>query len=196
MKHSVDTRRLIIEDMQRLMIRDGLRAVRINELASHLSISKRTLYELFTDKLSLIDQSLTALFGQWEESVAERLAQPAGSYEKLVWLLGEYVRQLNVTGIRLLRELHAAEENYPAFVSWLKSWKANFCNLLCDCIAEGDCIADTQTAAVTRGLMMSLFVARLNGIPRNEQYDFGCTILRGISTPAGTELLERLKSNG
>ena len=89
MKHSVDTRRLIIEDMQRLMIRDGLRAVRINELASHLSISKRTLYELFTDKLSLIDQSLTALFGQWEESVAERLAQPAGSYEKLVWLLGE-----------------------------------------------------------------------------------------------------------
>ena len=36
MKHSVDTRRLIIEDMQRLMIRDGLRAVRINELASHL----------------------------------------------------------------------------------------------------------------------------------------------------------------
>lgn len=146
MKHSVDTRRLIIEDMQRLMIRDGLRAVRINELASHLSISKRTLYELFTDKLSLIDQSLTALFGQWEESVAERLAQPAGSYEKLVWLLGEYVRQLNVTGIRLLRELHAAEENYPAFVSWLKSWKANFCNLLCDCIAEGDCIADTQTA--------------------------------------------------
>ena len=72
MKHSVDTRRLIIEDMQRLMIRDGLRAVRINELASHLSISKRPLYELFTAKLSLIDQSLTALFGQWEESAVTK----------------------------------------------------------------------------------------------------------------------------
>lgn len=196
MKHNVDTRRLIIEDMQRLIIRHGLRAVRVNELAAHLSISKRTLYELFTDKLSLIDQSLTLLFGQWEESVAQRLAQPAASYEKLFWLLGEYVRQINVTGIRMLRELHEAQNNYPAYASWLDTWKRAFSNLLCDCIAEGDCTSDTQAGPVIRGLMMSLYVARLHGTPRHEQYDFGCTILRGISTHKGAELLERLKSDG
>lgn len=195
MKHSADTRRLIIEDMQRLMIRDGLRAVRVNELASNLSISKRTLYELFPDKLSLIDQSLTALFGQWEQTVSEHLKKPAASYEKLVWLLGEYLRQLHATGIRMLRELQASRSNYPAYDSWLRFWYDRFCNLLCDCIAEGDCIADTDTAAVTRGLLLSLFTARLNGISRTEQYRFGCTILRGISTLSGAEMLDRLKMN-
>lgn len=196
MKHSADTRRLIIEDMQRLILRNGLRAVRVNELASHLSISKRTLYELFPDKLSLIEQSLTALFGQWEERVGKRLAEPADSYAKLVWLLGEYVRQLNVTGIRMLRELQAAEGRCPAYTSWLQRWSIRFSDLLCDCIADGKCIADTQAGVVTRGLMMSLFAARLHGIPRSEQYDFGRTILRGCSTPSGIERLERLNSVG
>lgn len=195
MRHSTDTRRLIIEDMQRLMIRDGLRAVRVNEVASHLSISKRTLYELFPDKVSLIEQSLTALFGGWSESVARRVDGMKSPYEALVWLVGEYVRQLNVLGVRMLRELHSAGDSYTAYVSWLEGWRRQFSDRLCAGVAEGSCIAEMDTCAVTRGLMMSLFTSRVYGVPRSEQYAFGCTILRGVSTPGGVLQLERLKES-
>lgn len=193
MRHSTDTRRLIIEDMQRLMIRDGLRAVRVNELASNLSISKRTLYELFPDKVSLIEQSLTALFGGWEEAVRTRLGELATAYERLVWLVGEFVRQLNVMGVRMLRELQGTGDSHAAYVLWMEEWRREFSDQLCAGVAEGDCIVEMDTGAVTRGLLMSLFTARLHGVSRGEQYAFGCTILRGISTPEGAARLEQLR---
>ncbi len=193
MRHNSDTRRLIIEDMQRLMIRDGLRAVRVNEVASHLSISKRTLYELFPDKMSLIEQSLTALFGGWEESMHRHLEGVATACERLVWLVGEFVRQLNVMGTRMLHELQSAGESCAPYVAWLETWRHEFSEQLCGGVAEGCCIPEMDTGAVTRGLLMSLFTARLHGVSRSEQYAFGCTILRGVATAEGVACLEQLR---
>lgn len=44
------TREDIIRTTRDLIIRDGIRAVRVDEIAQKLEISKRTLYELFSDK--------------------------------------------------------------------------------------------------------------------------------------------------
>ena len=42
------TREDIIRTTRDLIIRDGIRAVRVDEIAQKLEISKRTLYELFS----------------------------------------------------------------------------------------------------------------------------------------------------
>ena len=49
MKRGV-TKEEIIHATQELIARNGIRAVRVDEIAQTLGISKRTLYEMFTDK--------------------------------------------------------------------------------------------------------------------------------------------------
>ena len=50
------TREDIIRTTRDLIIRDGIRAVRVDEIAQKLEISKRTLYELFSDKDTLVGE--------------------------------------------------------------------------------------------------------------------------------------------
>lgn len=53
------TREEIIRTTRDLIIRNGIRAVRVDEIAQKLEISKRTLYELFSDKDTLVEQCWT-----------------------------------------------------------------------------------------------------------------------------------------
>lgn len=48
------TKEEIIRTTLDLITRNGLRAVRVDEIAQMLGISKRTLYEMFADKNDLI----------------------------------------------------------------------------------------------------------------------------------------------
>ena len=50
----------IIRATQELISRNGIRALRVDEIAQTLGISKRTLYELFTDKNDLVNACLDA----------------------------------------------------------------------------------------------------------------------------------------
>lgn len=52
------TRDEIIRATQELITRNGIRAVRVDEIAQTLGISKRTLYEMFADKNDLVSACL------------------------------------------------------------------------------------------------------------------------------------------
>ena len=54
MNERQDLRNRIIEAATRLFRRDGIRQVRMDDVASALSISKKTLYEVFVDKETLL----------------------------------------------------------------------------------------------------------------------------------------------
>ena len=58
MKRGV-TKEEIIHATQELIARNGIRAVRVDEIAQTLGISKRTLYEMFTDKNDLVTQTFS-----------------------------------------------------------------------------------------------------------------------------------------
>ena len=49
------TREEIIRTTRDLIIRSGIRAVRVDEIAQKLEISKRILYELCSDKETLVE---------------------------------------------------------------------------------------------------------------------------------------------
>ena len=52
------TKEEIIRITQALIARNGIRAVRVDEIAQTLGISKRTLYEMFADKEDLVSACL------------------------------------------------------------------------------------------------------------------------------------------
>lgn len=58
------TKEEIIRITQTLIARNGIRAVRVDEIVQTLGISKRTLYEMFADKDELISSCLDSMSSQ------------------------------------------------------------------------------------------------------------------------------------
>ena len=63
------TKEEIIRITQALIARNGIRAVRVDEIAQTLGISKRTLYEMFADKDDLINACLDAMSSKQRERI-------------------------------------------------------------------------------------------------------------------------------
>lgn len=89
------TREEIIRTTQEFIARNGIRAVRVDEIAQTLGISKRTLYEMFTDKNDLISACLDAMSRQQQEQiVACRKRRSGNPLQKTVRLMNEYIENL------------------------------------------------------------------------------------------------------
>lgn len=65
-------REIIIHHASKMFVEQGIKAVRMDDIAQELSISKRTLYELFEDKEELIYQSI---YHHSEEARLRRMKQ-------------------------------------------------------------------------------------------------------------------------
>ncbi len=53
-----DAKQKIVEATLELFFKHGIKDVKMDDIASHISVSKRTIYELFTDKEVLITETL------------------------------------------------------------------------------------------------------------------------------------------
>lgn len=86
------TREEIIRTTRDLIIRNGIRAVRVDEIAQKLEISKRTLYELFSDKDTLVEQCWDKIREEQEKKIAGYLFyQPGSALEQARNLIQEYI---------------------------------------------------------------------------------------------------------
>ena len=86
------TRDEIIRTTQELITRNGIRAVRVDEIAQTLGISKRTLYEMFTDKNDLVNACLDDLSHRQQQHIVECRKRRSGSpLQKAMKLMNEYI---------------------------------------------------------------------------------------------------------
>ena len=86
------TREEIIRTTWDLILRNGLRAVRVDEIAQTLEISKRTLYELFNDKDALVEQCWDAIREKQKARIADFLVyKPGVSLEQTQSLINEFI---------------------------------------------------------------------------------------------------------
>lgn len=100
------TREDIIRTTRDLIIRDGIRAVRVDEIAQKLEISKRTLYELFSDKDTLVGECWDKIREEQEKKIAGYLFyQPGSALEQAQNLIREYIDALCIISCISLQEL-------------------------------------------------------------------------------------------
>ena len=86
------TKEEIIRITQALIARNGIRAVRVDEIAQTLGISKRTLYEMFADKDDLINACLDAMSSKQRERIATYRKRRSGSaLQRTFKLAYEYI---------------------------------------------------------------------------------------------------------
>lgn len=186
------TKEEIIRTTQEFISRNGIRAVRVDEIAQTLGISKRTLYEMFTDKNDLIGACLDAMSQQQQERIAACRRRRSGNpLQKTVRLMNEYIENLYQVDHSFLSDLRRKVAFAEHYDEHREFWHKELTLLLEMCRKQELLLPDIDAGAFADQLMGTLLDLRLNGTSREELSLFCRTILRGAATRQGIELMDR-----
>lgn len=83
-KYRQELRLKIINTASKLFMEKGVKSVKMDDIAQTLSISKRTLYEIFADKESLLYEVIATLNAQFRNRI-ERLTAKANDVMEIVY---------------------------------------------------------------------------------------------------------------
>lgn len=70
-----------------MFLEEGIKSVRMDDIAMRLGVSKRTLYEMFSDKNDLLEQSLGCYFEQKRCEMETRTKGAANVFEEIFLML-------------------------------------------------------------------------------------------------------------
>lgn len=106
----LETQERIIEQASELFRRYGVRSVTMDDIANHLSISKKTIYQFFKDKKEIVRVCLQHIMDCEFVDLDEMEAKSSNVMEELVYL-SEYFRkmiaQMNPSLLFDLKKYHA-----------------------------------------------------------------------------------------
>lgn len=88
----------IIHHAAKMFVEQGIKAVRMDDIAQELGISKRTLYELFSDKEELIYQSIRYYSEYARERRMKHISDMVNPLEVMVVSLRDMIDAAPVTG--------------------------------------------------------------------------------------------------
>ncbi|MEG1611018.1 MAG: TetR/AcrR family transcriptional regulator [Alistipes sp.] len=185
------TKEDIIRTTRALIVRNGIRAVRVDEIAQMLGISKRTLYETFVDKATLINSCLEDISCKQKRRVTNYLSRQTDTpLQKVFWLTKEYVDNLRMVDCNFLTDLRHKLVYVEHFEADMQFWEQAICSSLEAGKEAGEILLTTQSHKVTHQLMDALYDMRLADVPHGEQNIFCRTMLRGIATQIGIQWID------
>lgn len=191
------TREEIIRTTQELIARNGIRAVRVDEIVQTLGISKRTLYEMFADKNDLVGACLDQMSHlQRRRIVSCNRRKASNPLQRAMHLMNEYVDSLFVVGNSFLADVRRKASFAEQFAEHREFWHRELGGLLASGCAEGLLLPDIDPEKLTRRILNTLLELRLNNVPREELCLFNRTILRGAASRRGIELLDGSRRKG
>lgn len=109
--------RRIVEKATKMFLSKGIKAVKMDDVANELSISKRTLYEIFSNKELLLLHCVMAIKEAREEHF--KLFDKQGPHTEIEMILEFYRFQLRRSAVvspNFIKEL----QKYPAVVKWME----------------------------------------------------------------------------
>mgnify|MGYP000792836057 FL=1 len=158
------TREEIIRTTRDLIIRNGIRAVRVDEIAQKLEISKRTLYELFSDKDTLVEQCWDKIREEQEKKIAGYLFyQPGLALEQARNLIQEYIAAVCMISCISLQELQQKVSYADSYEKNRRFWLDSFTEVLEHCVADGSVLPDVDCQLFAKRLMNVLLGLYLEG---------------------------------
>ena len=172
MKRGGATKEEVIRTTQELISRNGIRAVRVDEIVAMLGISKRTLYEMFADKTDLVEACLIEMERQNNRRLLTSNRRRSGNaLQKLFVLMRLYNEALFKVGSRFLADIRQ---------------KDHFGR----CIAEGFLLEEIHAEVFADRIMTTLFELRMKQAHPEELHSFCRMILRGAATRRGIEWID------
>ena len=92
----MDSRLHIIREATRMFVEEGLKNVRMDDIARRLGISKRTIYELFANKEELINECADQYFIESENHFLQNVTDNENIIQQIIFILrqsGQFMDQ-------------------------------------------------------------------------------------------------------
>lgn len=202
-----NVRELILRTALEQFTSRGIKDVKMDDIASMLSISKRTIYELFNDKEQLLFEALKLHNEKILQEGKLIVRKASHTLEIILNLYDKYVDILSNINKKFFTDLkkypdickskrHNEEQNDKKFVAWIEMGRK-----------EGLFREDANLeifSYILRQNLETIFTVNMdsekNELSKFPTRELGRTLivfyLRGISTPKGQEIIENyLKEN-
>lgn len=196
-----NTKRLITETALQQFLEKGIKEVKMDDIASLLSVSKRTIYELFGDKEQLLLESLL-LQQEIIRDEARRIIRDANHildiilklyslyFDKLKMTNSNFFKDIEKYPVICRRRKEREQKNNKKFLAWMEMARkqglfredANFEILLYILQRDIEAIIAVKKMDVSNELSKYT----LDELGRSLVLFY----LRGISTPKGQEIIE------
>ncbi|MCK9305676.1 MAG: TetR/AcrR family transcriptional regulator [Bacteroidales bacterium] len=91
----MDLRERIIENSTTLFLSRGCKSVTMDDIAAENGISKRTLYELFSEKSNLLEESIFYIYNKLK-SDSEKITREKGNIYEIIFKAHESQSEINI----------------------------------------------------------------------------------------------------
>ena len=194
----------ILSKAEELSRKYGFRAITMDELATQLGISKKTIYQYYADKNALVDDVLTTIISKSQEQCQITSIQATNAIDE-IFLTMNYLRNdlQNLNPI----VIHDLEKYFPDTFSKFQQHKNSFTytliyNNLVKGMSQGyyrqeinpEIIAKFRIETMIMGFNQTLYPSDKYSLTDVTQAIFE-HFLYGIVTPKGLKLIEKYKTN-
>ena len=193
-------REIIIECASKMFVAQGVKAVRMDDIAQELSMSKRTLYELFGDKEELLYQSLLHFLVEGHKRRNEQCRSVENSLEIMLLCLRDMVAYAPVS-CRLRTNL---KRFYPSVFERLENdahanSQSDLRRWVKECVASGYFTTTADSELVIRvlqdsvqGIMLVDKFDTVDNVHLVAKITYAIVIfIRGLCTVSGIEVIDR-----
>jgi AcrR family transcriptional regulator len=190
----------IIEEASELFWRSGIKSVTMDDLARHMGISKRTIYENFKDKEELLIACIDSFKNEEPENV---FLESDNVAEAILILLQKSTEQATQQRFSMINDIR---KYYPqVFKDHLTRINNDKCRNIEQVIQRG--INEGIFRNELNPEIVAHFFYKQEEVIINNDRDLSkfsladifenivITILRGICTPKGVEIIDRYKEN-
>ena len=184
------TREDILLAVQNLIARHGISAVRVDEVAQCVGISKRTLYELFEDKNCLVDSCLEAMSRRQQQRIVSSRAGSGHALQRTFRLTNEYIEGLFSVDRTFLVDISQKIIFAERYDEHRRFWSAELTGCLESTRSEGNLLPEINVRALADHILAALLELRLNHAARTELQLFCRTMIRGAATRQGIEQID------
>jgi len=200
----MDYRTKILEGAAELFHKYGIRPVTMDMIASHLGISKRTIYEIFSDKNELLAGVLSLMADKQKKLIEKILSESENiiaAIFKLMEIHIEHIQSMSPGFFEDMKKFHQEVAGTRGIKCEMPDYRNNR-QAIERGVREKLFRKDINVDIVNRTLYNMMF-----SVMNNELYPFEMftrrevlknTIviyLKGISTPEGVELINKFEKN-
>lgn len=193
-----ELRPIVVQTALAMFMKDGYLAVRMDDVAARLSMSKRTLYEMFSNK----EQLLTECMEIHSRYMAKRIADAVEDNEDILSIMLRYIEIVVAESHNTNRIFFDSMDKYPKFkelfMRHMESVRSRMREYLELGVSQGVFRDDVNMDVVMQAFAVMGRLANNEEMKRQYPYeqlvnDSIVLLLRGIASPKGMEMLEEYR---
>jgi len=190
----------IIEEASELFARSGVKGITMDDLARHLGISKRTIYENFKDKEELLTACINAFHEEYQAFSQKVFSEADNVAEAIVTMLRKDAEQASQRQVNVMDEIR---KYYP------QVHKEHLTGFHAKCDKFGLMIKRGMKEGVFRenlnpDIIVHFFLLKVEDFSHHNNYlnrfsftelfeNLAITFLRGICTSKGLKIIDQYK---